>query len=540
MDAARRVVLGFEHENGQVGFGCTSDPVVYLCRVRDGTYKSRRVRADGVLRWALATADHDAGIRLRDFLHSLPADEARAVASEHSAPPATVVALAALALECATRIAAGQTVDRGLAWKLLEGQALVEVVDGAEGDVDEEQDETDVVVDCPFVPMPEPGSGRDDIELWAELETQSFELAIFDLDGTLLDTSELDGPRSSRSWNDVASRLHEVVSFPAWGLRAPHQLPAELHDAGKQVAVVTRAPERYARAVLEQFGIAPDHFVAASGSNKIAAFQRVIAAAGCAGPVDTIVFGDDHTDFEAAYALQLWSFGNPFVNPSMRYQAMPDICWWDAETLLACEAWRPGLTYLGEAVDGHEPVWHRGSLLPIGDNAWALGRYFSTRYVGAGHGRPPRHNDHPLSQAVLEQKGTSTRVRRIAEAFDAAVARMAEVTEIDVVASVPPRPGKVDRFRRYVEAVCELTDADAVGVRELKPPPTHYKQLTESERRALREGRFELADDVAGATVLLLDDVFNTGSTLDALCDAAWDAGASRVLRLAFAANQKR
>jgi len=544
MISAQRIVLGFEYADGQIGFGCTSAPLVYVCRVFNGTYRSKRVRCDGALRWAFLTEGHEAGIRLRDFLHALSTDEARSTAGELSAPPETIASLASLAEVHEAAIAEGDlTAGSDAGWSLLAGLQFVSVVDEIDADADADPTEVAVdetVIDCPFVPLPAIGSGRDDVALWADLQPQSFELAIFDLDGTLLDTSALEAVRSARRWAEVESRLDEVAAFATWGLRAPHDVAAELRDYDKQVAVVTRSPEWYARAVLARFGIECDHLRAACGSNKVAAFREVIAAAGCDGQRDTIVFGDDFTDFEAAYALGIWSFGNPFVNRAMRHQAMPDVCWWDAETLLACEAWRPALTYVGEAFDGYEPIWHRGSLVPIDEDAWALGRYFSTVYAGEGHGRRPRHHDHPLSQAVLDQKNTPSRVPRIADAFDQAILRLDEAIGIDVVASVPPAAEKVDRFQAYVHTACEMTGAEALDVIEAKPAPRGYKQLSESQRRALRDGRFVVDNDLGGATVLVIDDVFNTGSTLGAVRDAAWESGAGRVLQLAFAANQKR
>jgi predicted amidophosphoribosyltransferase len=40
-------------------------------------------------------------------------------------------------------------------------------------------------------------------------------------------------------------------------------------------------------------------------------------------------------------------------------------------------------------------------------------------------------------------------------------------------------------------------------------------------------------------TVLIIDDVYNTGSTIGAVTDALYAAGATRVLQLAFGVNQK-
>ena len=526
MSTARRAVLGFELPDGRVGFCCTSAPLVYLYRLRDGTYRSRHLSADATLRWALCTDNHADGVRLRDLLNASARDEAVGLAEHHNAPPATILALRNLVIQHGDALADGRA-DAGhvQAWRLLEGTPDVTVVDEPAA----ENAAHHVRVDCPFGTLPEVGSGRDDIAHWADLSQQSFRLAIFDLDGTLLDTAALDGARTVRDWSTVRERLGDVRAFPAWGLRAPHELVAELRDHGKQIAVVTRAPQWYAADLLRRFDIQADHVVAACGANKNDGFRRALGLAGCDGRVDTVVFGDDRADFSAATAIDAWTFGNPWVNPAMNHFAMPDIAWWDAETLLAAEVWRPVLGYLGEAVEGHPCIWHRGSLLPVGSDAWALGRYFGSRHS--------RHRER-LSQAVLAQKERADRVERIATAFDTAIERLLERIPIDVVVSVPAHEGRVDRFHAYRVAVQERTGAHGATVIVERSVPKFYKAVSKAERRRLREGRFSVPEDLTGRTVLILDDVVNTGATIGALADAVETAGAARVLQLAFAANQ--
>lgn len=531
MSASPRAVLGFEHD-GRVGFCCTTAPLVYLQRLCDGAYRSQYISAGATLRWALRTSDHQEGIRLRDLLNHSDREEAIAIADRHTTPAATVVALRALALQHGEAIAEGR-LDAGheQAWRLLEESAdNVVVIDEPTEEGEEGDSDAAWVVDCPFAPLPEVGCGRDDVEVWADLSAQSFRLAIFDLDGTLLDTSALDDARAARDWGWIEDNLDQVRAFPVWGLRAPHELVAELQNHGKQVAVVTRAPRWYADALLDAFDIAPDHVIAASGADKTAGFHRAVRAAGCQRLADTVVFGDDAADFRAAKEIGAWTLGNPWANLAMIHHTMPDIAWWDAETLLAADDWRPTLGYVGEAVDGHPCAWHRGSLVPIGPDAWALGRYFPTHH---------RRHKQALSQAVLAQKETSNRVERIAEGFDEVIRRLTERIDVDAVTSVPGRDGQVDRFAAYRRTVHGHTGAVELSVVTGREVPPYYKRMTKAQRRELREGRFSVDEDLSGCSVLVLDDVINTGSTIGALCDAVRDAGAKRVLQLAFAANQR-
>jgi len=123
-------------------------------------------------------------------------------------------------------------------------------------------------------------------------------------------------------------------------------------------------------------------------------------------------------------------------------------------------------------------------------------------------------------------------------AFDETIARLDDRIPIDVVVSVPAHHGRTDRFGAYRAAVSEYTGADEAAVIVKREVPERYKSVTKAARRALREGRFAIPDDLSGLNVLIIDDVVNTGSTIGALADAAHTEGAARVLQLAFAANQ--
>jgi hypothetical protein len=95
------------------------------------------------------------------------------------------------------------------------------------------------------------------------------------------------------------------------------------------------------------------------------------------------------------------------------------------------------------------------------------------------------------------------------------------------------------RDRAYRTILRELADADEATVTTEREMPTYYKGVSKAERRQLRAGRFSIPDDLSGRTVLVIDDVVNTGSTLGALADAAADAGAARVLQLGYWAGDR-
>ncbi len=76
------------------------------------------------------------------------------------------------------------------------------------------------------------------------------------------------------------------------------------------------------------------------------------------------------------------------------------------------------------------------------------------------------------------------------------------------------------------------------GIFESKPVPKNYKHLNREKKRELRADRYQCQEEVSAATVVVLDDVTTTGSTLGAMADALSQAGAERVLQLARAVTQ--
>lgn len=65
------------------------------------------------------------------------------------------------------------------------------------------------------------------------------------------------------------------------------------------------------------------------------------------------------------------------------------------------------------------------------------------------------------------------------------------------------------------------------------------KKMSDRERAALLH-EFRVDDDLTGQTVLIVDDVYATGSTMAGVANAARQAGAATVLGLAVARNVRR
>ena len=120
------------------------------------------------------------------------------------------------------------------------------------------------------------------------------------------------------------------------------------------------------------------------------------------------------------------------------------------------------------------------------------------------------------------------------------IPKLAARNEVDLVVSIPPHAGKADRFECYREQLCDGLDAeDDVDVRIANPVPPSYKHLSRDEKRALRAGRYTCHDDLSRQTVLVIDDVTTTGSTIGAMSDALYEAGAARVIQLGVGGHTK-
>jgi ComF family protein len=104
---------------------------------------------------------------------------------------------------------------------------------------------------------------------------------------------------------------------------------------------------------------------------------------------------------------------------------------------------------------------------------------------------------------------------------------------VDLIVPVPLHPAR-QRERGYNQAallaqklggllICPVETEVLVRIRATLP----QVGLSAGERRANVQGAFQLVEDmvsyVAGKRVLLVDDVYTTGSTLEAACDALRD-----------------
>ena len=115
---------------------------------------------------------------------------------------------------------------------------------------------------------------------------------------------------------------------------------------------------------------------------------------------------------------------------------------------------------------------------------------------------------------------------------------------VDMIVPVPLHKSKLRR-RGYnqslfiAEGVSDVAGIEVVeALAAVRPHASQTSKSSEERRRNVAEV-FEVVEDVAGKTVLLVDDVITTGATATVCCDVLGAAGVGRVkvLSLAFAST---
>ncbi len=353
--------------------------------------------------------------------------------------------------------------------------------------------------------------------------------AIFDLDETLLDSRALFEARARRDWAAVMAGLDSVVPFEiAEGQPAVASLPKAARDRGMAVGVLTHSPEHYADALLRRHKIKVDEMV--TGSDR---FPRkpdptgliTVARALQSDPAECVYIGDSVADFEAAAAAGMASIGvcwDQHIPESWRH-GWPDIAVDRPSRLLEALEGDVGLSPIGEVVAaGEEPTPHWGSLLQLGGSTLGLGRYFQW-----GDRRYP---EHALSRLIIDAKEEAPRQEELAETFGALGALRFTNTPA-LIASVPPAPDDSgDRFTAARAALAEVFDAEDAGdLLAMRHAVEGYKHVPRDQREAKNRERFEATRDLDGERIILIDDVFTSGSTAGACRDALAAAGAGGV-----------
>ncbi|MEI6084691.1 MAG: ComF family protein [Verrucomicrobiota bacterium] len=119
--------------------------------------------------------------------------------------------------------------------------------------------------------------------------------------------------------------------------------------------------------------------------------------------------------------------------------------------------------------------------------------------------------------------------------------RWIDWTQVDAIVPVPLHPLK-ERSREFNQAEVLARELSrtvgrpllAKSVRRVKPTKTQTRLDAKSRRENMR-GAFAARDTLAGQRLVLVDDVFTTGATLDACANVLLSSGATNVIALTVA-----
>ena len=129
---------------------------------------------------------------------------------------------------------------------------------------------------------------------------------ILDLDGTLIDTSALDGLRDLGRWRDIEGAIP---------LCSPHEAVVDVlntaRSAGLKIAIFTNSPSSYAQRLLRHFEISTDYLVAYHDVRKrkpdSEGVQKILDRFQL-GAHETVYLGNSNEDFLAARAANVEYF----------------------------------------------------------------------------------------------------------------------------------------------------------------------------------------------------------------------------------------
>ena len=168
---------------------------------------------------------------------------------------------------------------------------------------------------------------------------------------------------------------------------------------------------------------------------------------------------------------------------------------------------------------------------------YTIGRYFAYQHYMS--------QLHPYSSAIWFNKNKNSRSYRIfddkiTDIFSKAIEFIKNTHKIEYICSVPSRPSEENRFSQIVETISDKTNLFDITnsfscVKDYAP----QKQLTEKERKENIHGVFRMSGDLGGKTVLIIDDIVTTGSTIKECSRELFAHNAGEVIILVLAINQK-
>lgn len=194
------------------------------------------------------------------------------------------------------------------------------------------------------------------------------------------------------------------------------------------------------------------------------------------------------------------------------------------------------ISYHGDAIPRMSLIKSKKELLINGDTKEFI-IYFGGRYFPAMSAYIL--ND-PLS--CLIRKFKKTYIRQIDDFFDLAISFVSYKDKVDLVTYVPLKPSQIkensyDRFEQLRLKHCMSNDI-RLEKTMLCTKDFVQKQNDANQRQENVKGAFKVIEDVKDKNILIIDDVFTTGSTITEIAKTLYGAGAKNVEAIVLAINQ--
>ena len=356
---------------------------------------------------------------------------------------------------------------------------------------------------------------------------------VFEL-GALVDLSPLAPARRRGDWGEAAARAGEVEPWPAGaaGL-APLELIEWAEGLGVAAGVLSDLPGGVFAPLRERL-LPPGTAVLDASAGKPGPPAPDSLRALCdllgAEPGEALLVAAAWPAFHAAAQAGVVSIGAGWCAEADA-ERMPDVWAEDPGAVIEALEDPAAMRPLGEGLaEGGEVRAHAGSLICVPGGGRACGRYLSAT--------DRRLAGHRLSRLILAAKEGGAAAAMLGEVLAAGAAAAGAGT--DLVASIPVgSPGGDDRFGAARAAVAEAIGAEARDLIEMTEAVEDYTSLDRDRRRRVNEGRFRVRRELAGESVLLLDDVYTSGSQSRACARALGAAGAGEVRVLVAGVSQE-
>lgn len=198
--------------------------------------------------------------------------------------------------------------------------------------------------------------------------------------------------------------------------------------------------------------------------------------------------------------------------------------------------------YIGEAAlfPGQDPKGRMiSTTFTVDEDTYPL--IFLGRYFGYAHYMSQLH---PYSSAIYLNKRNGKKYfgvfnNSFTDLFLTAIRKIITTTEIDGICSVPARIGMDNRFSGILQTVASAIGIDNYdGLLECSREYSSQKTLSQLEREENIKDVFQVARLLHRESIVLIDDIASTGSTLRECVRALKKAGAGRIIILVLAINQ--